>query len=66
MPTSGLRGAQLIGEKVMQFQGKHVDLASLQSKIEEYLKSDGFTVQTSTPSDHGPFSRPRKANFCRM
>ena len=53
----------MIGEKTLQFQGKHVDLASLQSKIEEYLKSDGFTVQTSTPSDHGIVLQAKKGKF---
>ena len=50
----------MIGEKVLQFKDKHVDLASLQSKIEEYLKSDGFTTQSSAPSDHGNVIQAKK------
>ena len=37
----------MVGEKVDHFQGKGTDLSALQSHIEEYLKTDGFTVQTS-------------------
>jgi hypothetical protein len=53
----------LIGEKVLSFKGKHVDAAALQSKIEEYLKSDGFTVQASGPSDHGTVLQAKKGGF---
>ena len=40
----------MIGDKQEHFQGKGTDFGSLQSHIEEYLKSDGFTVQSSAPS----------------
>jgi hypothetical protein len=53
----------VIGEKVVHFQDKHVELATLQSKIEDYLKSDGFTVQTSAPSDHGTVIQAKKGKF---
>ena len=53
----------MIGEKVLHFQGKHVDLAALQSKIEEYLKSDGFTVQASVPSGQGTVLQAKKGKF---
>ena len=53
----------MIGEKVLNFQGKHVDLADLQSKIENYLKSDGFSVQTSAPSEHGTVIQAKKGKF---
>jgi hypothetical protein len=53
----------VIGEKVMHFQDKHVDLAVLQSKIEDYLKSDGFTVQRSADSDHGVVLQAKKGRF---
>jgi len=53
----------VIGEKALHFQDKHVDLAALQSKIEDYLKSDGFTVQTSAPSDHGAVLQAKKGKF---
>jgi hypothetical protein len=53
----------VIGEKVLHFQNKHVDLAALQSKIEDYLKSDGFTVQVSAPSNHGTVIQAKKGKF---
>jgi hypothetical protein len=53
----------VIGEKVLRFEGKHVDLATLQSKIEEYLKSDGFTVQSSAGSEHGIVVQAKKGKF---
>jgi hypothetical protein len=48
------------GEKVIHTQGKQVDLASLQSKIEAYLTSDGFAIQRSAPSDHGNVIQAKK------
>jgi len=53
----------VIGEKVLQFKDKHVDLAALQSKIEDYLNSDGFTVQTSVQSDHGNVIQAKKGGY---
>jgi len=53
----------MIGEKVQQFQDKSTDLATLQGKIEEYLKSEGFTVQTSAPSPHGTVTQAKKGGF---
>jgi hypothetical protein len=53
----------VIGEKVLQFQDKHVDLDALATKIEDYLKSEGFTVQTSAPSDHGTAIQAKKGRF---
>lgn len=53
----------MIGEKVVQFQDKHVDLGALASKIEDYLKSDGFSVQVSAPSAHGTAIQAKKGRF---
>ena len=53
----------MIGEKVEHFQGKSTDLSALQSHIEEYLKTDGFTVQTSAPSPQGVVIQARKGGF---
>jgi hypothetical protein len=50
----------MLGEKVLHFEAKHVDLSDLQSKIESYLKSDGFTVQSSAESDHGNVVQAKK------
>lgn len=55
----------MIGEKVEHFQGKGTDLAGLQAHIEEYLKHDGFTVQTSPSSAHGTVMQARKGGFLR-
>ncbi|NNN19651.1 MAG: hypothetical protein HKL84_07335 [Acidimicrobiaceae bacterium] len=50
-------------EKIEHFQNKHTDLTSLQGKIEEYLKNDGFTVQSSPSSDHGTVLQAKKGKF---
>jgi hypothetical protein len=55
----------MVGEKVEHFQGKGTDVSALQSHIEEYLKTDGFTVQTSAPSAHGVVIQARKGGFLR-
>jgi hypothetical protein len=47
----------------LHFQGKGTDLGAVQSHVEEYLKSDGFTVQTSPPSDHGVVIQAKKGGF---
>ena len=53
----------MIGEKVLHFQGKGTDLSALQSHVEAYFKSDGFTVQSSPPSDHGVVIQAKKGGF---
>jgi hypothetical protein len=53
----------MIGEKVQQFQGKGTDLSALNEKIASYLKSDGFTVQTSAASPHGTVIQAKKGGF---
>jgi hypothetical protein len=53
----------MIGEKVQQFQGKGTDLNELQGKVESYLQSDGFTVQTSPASPHGTVIQAKKGGF---
>ena len=53
----------MIGEKVLQFQNKSVDLNALTSKVVDYLKSDGFTVNTSAASDHGTAIQAKKGRF---
>ncbi len=55
----------MVGEKVEQFQGKGTDLNALQSHIEEYLKSDGFTIQTSPQSAQGVVIQAKKGGFLR-
>lgn len=53
----------MVGEKVQHFQGKHTDLAQLQGAIESYLKSEGFTVQSSPGSAHGYVVQAKKGGF---
>jgi hypothetical protein len=55
----------MIGEKLERFQGKAKDPSAVQSHIEEYLKTDGFTVQTSSPSDQGVVIQAKKGGFLR-
>lgn len=55
----------MLGDKEEHFEGKGTDLSSLQSHIEDYLKTDGFTVQTSAPSDQGTVIQAKKGGFLR-
>jgi hypothetical protein len=55
----------MIGEKVERFQGKAKDPSAVQSHIEEYLKTDGFRVQTSSPSAEGVVIQAKKGGFLR-
>jgi hypothetical protein len=55
----------MIGDKEEHFQGKGTDFGSLQSHIEQYLKSDGFTVQSSAPSTQGVAIQAKKGGFLR-
>jgi hypothetical protein len=55
----------MVGEKVLHFQGKDRDPGYVQGHIEEYLKSDGFTVQTSKPSAQGVVIQAKKGGFLR-
>ena len=54
-----------LGDKSLHFQGKGTDLSALQHRIEEYLKSDGFSVQSSAPSDQGTVLQAKKGGFLR-
>lgn len=55
----------MIGDKEKHFTGKGTDLGTLQSHIEDYLKKDGFTVQTSAPSAQGTVLQAKKGGFLR-
>lgn len=55
----------MIGEKVKHYQGKSTDLDGLQTKIEDYLKSEGFTVQSSPSTTHGTVIQAKKGGFLR-
>jgi hypothetical protein len=53
----------MIGEKIQHFQGRGTDLGALQQKIEDYLKSDGFSVQVSPPGTDGVAIQAQKGGF---
>jgi len=55
----------MLGDKEEHFTGKGTDLAALQAHVEEYLKTNGFTVQTSAPSDQGTVIQAKKSGFLR-
>jgi hypothetical protein len=55
----------MIGNKERRFQGKGKDPSAVQAHIEEYLKTDGFTVQTSSPSGQGVVIQAKKGGFLR-
>jgi hypothetical protein len=55
----------MIGEKVERFEGKGKDPSAVQAHIEEYLKNDGFSVQTSAPSGEGLVVQAKKGGFLR-
>jgi len=54
-----------LGDKSLHFQGKGTDLSALQQKIEEYLKADGFSVQSSAPGSQGTVLQAKKGGFLR-
>ena len=53
----------MIGNKELHYTGKGTDLAALASHIEEYLRADKFTVQTSAPSEQGSVLQAKKGGF---
>ncbi len=53
----------MIGDKTLRVQGKVVDLAGLQQKIEDYLHSDGFTSQSSKPGPDGVLIQAKKGGW---
>jgi hypothetical protein len=63
--ATNLKEAVMVGEKELHFQGKGKDPGDLQSHIEQYLKADGFTVQTSAPSAQGVVLQAKKGGFLR-
>ena len=45
------------------YQNKNTDLAGLKTKIEEYLKSEKFKIQSSVPSQHGTVIQANKGGW---
>jgi len=46
----------MLGDKSEHFEGKGTNLTELESHLTQYLKADGFTVQTSPPGDQDSHS----------
>ncbi|MDA8038438.1 MAG: hypothetical protein M0Z69_04625 [Actinomycetota bacterium] len=63
--ATNTREAVMLGDKVEQFQGKGKDPDVVRAHIEEYLKADGFEVQTSSPSAQGVVIQAKKGGFLR-
>jgi hypothetical protein len=55
----------MLGDKTIHFEGKGTDLGALESHIEEYLKTDKFTVQIAPPSAEGRVIQAKKGGFLR-
>jgi hypothetical protein len=55
----------VLGDKTEHFEGKGTDLGALQTHVEEYLKANGFKVQSSKPSDEGVVIQAKKGGFLR-
>jgi hypothetical protein len=55
----------MLGDKSEHFAGKGTNLTELETHITQYLQTDGFTVQTSPPSDQGTVIQATKKGFLR-
>jgi len=53
----------MLGDKTEHLQGANASPAAVQAHLEEYLKNDGFTVQSSAPSDQGVVIQAKKGGF---
>lgn len=63
VPSGGHEEILMIGDKQEHFQGKTKSPSDVQSHIGEYLKTQGFTVQTSAPGDQGVVIQAKKGGF---
>lgn len=54
----------MVTKKEMRFQGKNKDLNQLSQQISDYMKNDGYKVQ-STTSASGPLIQAQKAGILR-
>jgi hypothetical protein len=55
----------VLGDKEEHFEGKGTDLKALASHVEDYLKTNGYSVQTSPPGAEGTVIQARKSGFFR-
>jgi tetrahydromethanopterin S-methyltransferase subunit E len=54
----------LVSKKEMRFQGKNKDLNQLSQQIADFLKNDGYKVQSATGTS-GPVIQAQKAGILR-
>ncbi len=55
----------MLGDKSEHFEGKGTNLTDLELHLTQYLKDDGFTVQSAPPGDQGTVIQTQKAGFLR-
>jgi hypothetical protein len=65
LPPANVRSVMAIGEKVVHFQNKGSNLGTVKLQIENYLKNDGFSVQSSPSGAQGSVIQARKGGFLR-
>ena len=53
----------MIGDKTLSFHGKTVDIAALQKKIVDYLRTDGFVTQSSNPTPDAALIQAKKGGW---
>jgi hypothetical protein len=53
----------MASKKSVSFKGKQVDLDAFSNKIEEFLKSEGFTVESTGDADKGYVLQAKKGGF---
>jgi hypothetical protein len=53
----------MIGDKIEHFENASKDPSAVQAHLEEYLKGEGFTVQTSASSAQGVVIQAKKGGF---
>jgi len=53
----------MVATKTERFEGRNTDLTALQDRIEQYLTKDGFTVESSQPSDKGVVIQAHKGGW---
>jgi hypothetical protein len=53
----------MVGESVRHYQGKRADLNALKARIEEYLKQEDFTTQSTEVTAQGTVIQAKKGSF---
>jgi hypothetical protein len=53
----------MVGETTRHYQGKSADLNALKARIEEYLKQEDFTTQSTEATPQGTIIQAKKGSF---